>query len=373
MRIQRLRSFVKSSFPRVLQGMMTPMNTHKIQSSLFLSLVLAAIVSLNPGASVAQEPEATKGAKAPLQLWLKARHILVSHGEADQSKQSRSRDQAKKRIERIHSLLSSKTKSESFAALAKKVSDAPDKEAGGLLPPLRAQNLEEAAATALSQLSPGQYSAPVETRFGFHIFFREESKEYGLEQRLFRYKGAERCPESETQTKAEAQAAAAKALKSLSKPEELKGEILGLVVPSMIAKEVARVLVTLKPGELHREVIESEFGFHLIRRVPIQVASASHILIDHELGFQSVSLRTKDEAKQVAEQVLAELKKDPKRFLELHKQHSADKRASLGVIPSKGPQALKAIQEALFELEAGAVLGRVVESRYGFHIVLRQR
>ncbi|MDF1664475.1 MAG: peptidylprolyl isomerase, partial [Planctomycetota bacterium] len=297
---------------------------------------------------------------------MKARQILVSHKDADQSRHSRSRENAQKRANRIHSLLSTSTDSKKFGDLAKKVSDALDKESGGALPPFRLQNLEESAAKAFSALKPGAFSAPVETRFGFHIFLRESSEEYGLEQRLFRFKGAERCPESESQSEAEAKAAAEKLLKTLKKDDDFKGEILGLVTPSMLAKEVAGVLAKLKPGQLHRSVIKSKFGFHIVRRIPIELASASHILIDHELGFQSVSLRTKEDAKKVAEQVLKELKKDPKRFLELHEKHSADKRPSLGVIPRKGPQALSAIQDALFQVAESELCESVLESRYGF-------
>lgn len=371
MRIRPQTSFVKGAFACQVQGMMHPFKKgwrmNKARIGVFWILLLSSI----QGTGVAQEPKGLTEPKAKLQFWLKARQILISHKDADQSRHSRSRENAKTRAKRIHRLLSTSTDSKEFSELARKVSDAPDKESGGALPPLRSQNFEESAAKAILALKVGAFSAPVETRFGFHIFLKESSEEYGLEQRLFRYKGAERCPESETQSEGEAQAAADKLLLTLKKDGDFKGEVLGLVAPSMIAKEVARVLVKLKPGELHRGVIRSKFGFHVIRRIPIELACGAHILIDHELGFQSVSLRTKDDAKKTAEQVLAELKKDPTRFLELHEKHSADKRPSLGVIPKRGPQALSAIQEAIFQVKKGAVVGRVLESRYGFHIVLR--
>lgn len=350
-----------------MQPFMKGWRMNKARIGVFGILLLGLI----QGPGLAQDAKKVGESKAPLQFWLKARHILISHKDADQSRHSRSREKALKRIKRIHGLLSPKTDSKKFAELAKRVSDALDKKSGGALPPIRLQNLEESAAKALSALKLGTYSGPVETRFGFHIFLKEPSEEYGLEQRLFRYKGANRCPESETQSEAEAKAAAEQALKSLKKDSDFEGDLLGLVAPSMVAKEVAVVLAKLKPGQLHKAVIQTKFGFHLVRRIPVKLATATHILIDHELGFQSVSLRTKDEAKKVAGQVLAELKKDPKRFLELHEQHSADKRPSLGVIPNKGPQALTAIQSALFKVAVGELVGEVLESRYGFHIVLR--
>ena len=81
----------------------------------------------------------------------------------------------------------------------------------------------------------------------------------------------------------------------------------------------------------------------------------------------------KYKAKKLAQKILSELKGQPGQFLPLHKQHSGDQRWEMGLIPRYGPQGLKCVQETLFQVKVGELVDQVLESRFGFHIIMRKR
>lgn len=95
---------------------------------------------------------------------------------------------------------------------------------------------------------------------------------------------------------------------------------------------------------------------------------ASHILI----GFSaSASPEAKAEAKKNAEQVLAEVKKNPAKFAELAKKYSqdpgsAEKGGDLGAF-GRGAM-VKPFEEAAFSMKQGDVSG-LVQSDFGYHII----
>lgn len=95
---------------------------------------------------------------------------------------------------------------------------------------------------------------------------------------------------------------------------------------------------------------------------------ASHILI----GFGvSSTPQAKQEARKKAEQVLAEVKKNPGKFDELAKKYSqdpgsAEKGGDLGVF-GRGSM-VKPFEDAVFSMKPGAV-SDLVESEFGFHII----
>jgi parvulin-like peptidyl-prolyl isomerase len=303
-----------------------------------------------------------------LRFWTKARQILISHKAADQSRHGRSRERARIRAHRIAELV--KGSKQGFADIAKKVSDSAEKANGGLLPAFRVQNLDLKLAEAVNGMRVGQVIGPIETRFGFHIFKREAHREVAISQLLFSYKGASRSPKSEVRSQESAGREARERLKAFQGGAEFTGEHLGVVVADYLPAELSKAIEPLKEGELC--FVETDFGYHIVRREPIELATGWHILIEHERGFQSKSARSRAEAARLAKKLLAELQIKPSRFVEIHKAHSGDRRLSLGVIPRHGPQALELIQEAIFELKAGQVCGRVLESRYGFHLILRR-
>ncbi len=95
---------------------------------------------------------------------------------------------------------------------------------------------------------------------------------------------------------------------------------------------------------------------------------ASHILT----GFGvSATPQAKLEARKKAEQVLAEVKKNPEKFKELAKKYSqdpgsAEKGGDLGMF-SRGSM-VKPFEDAVFSMKPGAISG-LVESEFGYHII----
>lgn len=95
---------------------------------------------------------------------------------------------------------------------------------------------------------------------------------------------------------------------------------------------------------------------------------ASHILIG---AGASASPEAKAEAKKKAEQVLAEVKKNPAKFAELAKKYSqdpgsAEKGGDLGTF-GRGSM-VKPFEEAAFSMKPGEVSG-LVQSDFGYHII----
>lgn len=95
---------------------------------------------------------------------------------------------------------------------------------------------------------------------------------------------------------------------------------------------------------------------------------ASHILI----GFGvSPTPQAKQEARKKAEQVLAEVKKNPEKFEELAKKHSQDPGSAErgGDLGSFGRGAMvKPFEDAVFSMRPGAI-SDLVESEFGYHII----
>lgn len=95
---------------------------------------------------------------------------------------------------------------------------------------------------------------------------------------------------------------------------------------------------------------------------------ASHILI----GFGvSATSQAKQEARKKAEQVLAEVRKNPEKFEELAKKYSqdpgsAEKGGDLGLF-GRGAM-VKPFEDAVFSMRPGAI-SDLVESEFGYHII----
>ena len=95
---------------------------------------------------------------------------------------------------------------------------------------------------------------------------------------------------------------------------------------------------------------------------------ASHILISFGV---SATAQAKQEARKKAEEVLAEVKKNPKNFEALAKKYSqdpgsAEKGGDLGVF-GRGAM-VKPFEDAVFSMSPGAV-SDLVESEFGYHII----
>jgi len=104
---------------------------------------------------------------------VKARHILVEVGE--QGDRQAAKSQARELVERAR-------KGEtSFADLAREHSDGPSAKKGGDLGYFARDRMVEAFAEEVFSMEDGEISGPVETKFGFHVIKREDSREANTE------------------------------------------------------------------------------------------------------------------------------------------------------------------------------------------------
>ncbi|MCC6781955.1 MAG: peptidylprolyl isomerase [Planctomycetes bacterium] len=105
--------------------------------------------------------------------------------------------------------------------------------------------------------------------------------------------------------------------------------------------------------------------------------TASHILIPWQGAERAPAeiTRTKDEAKALADSLLAQVVADPSKLPELAQANSScpskEKGGDLGEFPFE--QMSKPFSEAAFSLKVGEVAPQVVETEFGWHIIQRTK
>jgi hypothetical protein len=106
---------------------------------------------------------------------------------------------------------------------------------------------------------------------------------------------------------------------------------------------------------------------------PKEIA-ASHILIGYSGATRSQATRTRDEARKLAEEVLAKARAEGADFAALAREYSEDptkgQTGDLGTF-AKGMMA-KAFEDAAWKLQVGQI-SDVVETPFGFHIIKRTK
>ncbi|HTM45543.1 MAG TPA: peptidylprolyl isomerase [Polyangiaceae bacterium] len=105
---------------------------------------------------------------------------------------------------------------------------------------------------------------------------------------------------------------------------------------------------------------------------PGEMINTSHILIAYKGAMRTQATRSKDEAQKLAQKIDADAKAG-KNFAELAKQYSDDKGSgaqggALG--PVDTGHVVQPFGDALKALKPGEISG-VVESPFGFHVILR--
>lgn len=145
-----------------------------------------------------------------------------------------------------------------------------------------------------------------------------------------------------------------------------KGGDLGFFKLNDMVPEFSEALLEMNPGEVS-DVVESRFGFHLIKFVEKDGDQyhAKHILAMVQVTDQEIE-RMQEFANTVRDSILAGAD-----FSEMARRHSddpesAERGGSLGVFELDKMDPL--FRETLKEMEAGEI-SEVVESNYGFHIL----
>lgn len=109
----------------------------------------------------------------------------------------------------------------------------------------------------------------------------------------------------------------------------------------------------------------------IVQPVPPGSIRASHILISYKGAEHSSATRTKEEARQLAEDLLRRIRAGES-FEDLARTYSdcptAEKGGDLGFF--KRGRMVKPFEDAAFALKPGEVSG-IVETKFGYHIIKR--
>ena len=117
--------------------------------------------------------------------------------------------------------------------------------------------------------------------------------------------------------------------------------------------------------------VETPLGFLIFKRVSLELITASHVLVSYQGALRSEQSRSKDEAMQLAQQLLTEIK-DGRDFVAVAKEHSNGPSAPQGGMLGEFPRGMMVpeFDQVAFTLEPNTV-SEVVETAFGFHIIKR--
>ncbi len=154
-------------------------------------------------------------------------------------------------------------------------------------------------------------------------------------------------------------------------PTAQNGGNIGLFPVAQMIPAFSAACAKLEIDEVS-EPVETEFGFHVIRRNPL--IAARHILVMYDASRNKPPEihRTREEARALSAKIQQEARQGAD-FLELARKYSDDKQSGpsggeLGFFP-RGAM-VPAFDQAAFALEVGGV-SEVVETDFGFHVIQR--
>jgi len=133
----------------------------------------AAVASVKPGAiaPLVRTPFGWHVVRRDPVIEATAAQVIVTWKGAVRSTATRSKEEARARIEQARAALAAGT---SFAEVARKYSDGPAASRGGALGRIAPGQMIPAFEDALFALKPGQVSDVVETPYGFHLIERKK-------------------------------------------------------------------------------------------------------------------------------------------------------------------------------------------------------
>jgi len=241
---------------------------------------------------------------------------------------------------------------------------------------------------------PGNFDTGDQGRPGMRPMNRPPRRKLGPEMAgshiLIAYKGARRAKPDITRTKAEALAFAKKLTAEIKKdpkkfealaktnsngPTGKRGGFLGSWKQGRMVPAFDTAIAKLKINEISAEPVETPFGYHVMKRMPLPPTHAgAHILIAFKGAKRAkpTITRTKAEALTLAKKLSAELKKAPKKFTEYAKKHSNGPSASQGGSLGKWKKG-KMVPEfdvAIVKMKFGQV-SDPVETVFGYHVIIR--
>jgi parvulin-like peptidyl-prolyl isomerase len=353
--------------------------------TLLPSILLAALACASLGA----EDPATGPAPSREPFRVAIEHILFLHkGSFQPGSATRTREEAldlaRRTLREIHA------GQRAFEDAARKLSEDDVSAArGGFIGIFSRDELAvdfSEFARAAFALEIGAVAEPVETPLGIHILRRAPLREWAGSHILIQWTGRKNAPPA-LRSREEALALALSILAEASKkgadfadlarrssaaPDRVQGGYLGIFTVGEILPELEREISKLPLDGLGGPV-ETELGFHIIRREAPRRARAAHIFIRFRGAADADDVpRTREEALKLAEDLLAKARAPGADFARLARQHSEDGTARRGgdVGLFTPGQMEPPFEKAAFALPVGGISG-VVETRGGLHIIRR--
>ena len=353
-----------------------------------LALAIALAVLAAACGKKEPEPEPAPQVQTPVGEQVRVRHILIQYRGADGAPPTMTRSKASA-DSLMQSIRARVVGGEEFGTLATQFSDDPSAAEGGQIQPLQPGETPPQFEQVAFALRPGEMSEVFESDFGFHLIQRQGTTLLAAQHILIRYAGAQGAPDSLTRSRTEALALAESVLTLVRRPnnsfpisasgwseDELsaqRGGYVGEFVLGKMVKPFEDAVYALQEDQIS-DVVESVFGFHIIKRVAIQTVRVQHILVTHAFagGISPDGTRSEDQALQRALDILFRVRKGED-FESLARELSEDQFTASrgGTLPpiSRG-QTVPEFEEVAFTLKVGEV-SDVVQTEFGFHILKR--
>ena len=245
-----------------------------------LALVLVVASALIGSAACEREtpsPADTDEVAAPADSveWLLTSHILIRHRTRDNPADSvRTKEEARILAESVRRRLDES--GESFADVARTFSeDDSNKKRGGRLGPFQLGSGHPRYVEVALGLGAEAISDPFDTELGFLIVTRHALEEATFQSILVSFEGTELSRSDRTREEARALADRARIAAASNRSFESVAEqftdrdaddLTIHIARGVMSKSVDDIVFSLAPGELS-EVRETEYGFHVIRRL----------------------------------------------------------------------------------------------------------
>ncbi len=345
---------------------------------------LACVVLLVAGCAKKKEAPAPPPVPAGDLVWV--RHILVRFaGAHGATAATRSRASADSLVRALRARIDA---GEDFRTLAKQYSDDPSAEEGGEIAPLEPGDGPPEFMTAAAALKPGETSPVIESSWGYHIIQRRNMSACTAQHILVQWKGATGAPDSVQRTREEALTRAERILAEVRSPEASFpvaaraysedamsapiGGYVGTFVRGKMDPRFEEAAFALQEGQIS-DIVETPFGFHIIRRIPDTTIRVAHILVTFAgVGQMIEKQRSQDEALKRALDAAFRAKQGED-FATLVQEYSDDTSSAKrgGVLPPlRAGQTAPEFEDAAFRLRPGEV-SDAVETEFGFHVIKR--
>lgn len=333
------------------------------------------------------EQEATQRTTVPEgeQVWV--RHILVTYAGAFGARDEITRTRAEA-DSLVRALATRIDAGEDFRAVAMQYSDDPSAKDGGEIASLQPNDGPAEFLETAYNLAPGEISQVFESSWGFHIVQRRDMSKCTVQHILVRFAGAESCPDSIVRTRQEALARTERILSEVRNPEvsfpvaareysedhatALNGGYVGTFMRGTMHPEFERVAFSLREGEIS-DIVETSFGFHIIRRTSADRIRVAHILITYSgTGELVEAARSREQALQRAMDVAFRARQGED-FAMLAREFSDDAQSAGrggGLPPIRRGHTVPEFEDTAFRLQPGQT-SDVVETIYGFHVIKR--